>query len=343
MDAFALLQELVALPGPPGQEDRVREAVAAHVRALDLPCRIDAKGNLLVPLGDSPNPRVVVTAHLDEIAMIVRAIEPDGRLVVASIGGLRPWKLGEGPVTVLATAGDLPGVLSFGGVHTEDPSSTVRQADAHPLTWDMARVVTGLAAEELGRLGVRPGTRVVVAPCRRTVTRLGEWVASYFLDDRADLVAWLLALEALKDEPMDALFAATTSEEVGGEGALYLMHAIRPEVCVALELGPHVPDAPVALTADPTVWAIDGYAAARPADLDRLADLGAELGMSLTFQALSRGGSDASCAASHGLCARPITFGIPVENGHGYEIMHREAPVSLARLTVGLLRHLMHG
>jgi hypothetical protein len=43
---------------------------------------------------------------------------------------------------------------------------------------------------------VRPGSRVVLARERRKLWSLGkngELVASYFLDDRADLVAWLLA------------------------------------------------------------------------------------------------------------------------------------------------------
>ena len=65
--------------------------------------------------------------------------------------------------------------------------------------------------------------------------------------------------------------------------------------------------------------------------------------MSLLFQALSRGGSDASCAASHGLCARPITLGLAMENSHGFEVMHGGAMDNLAMLTVALVKHLSSG
>jgi putative aminopeptidase FrvX len=57
-------------------------------------------------------------------------------------------------------------------------------------------------------------------------------------------------------------------------------------------------------------------------------------------QALTRGGSDASCAASRGLCARPVTLAFGAENSHGFEIMHRDAPGNLARLLVAYLGRL---
>ncbi len=62
------------------------------------------------------------------------------------------------------------------------------------------------------------------------------------------------------------------------------------------------------------------------------------MGLTPHWQYLSRGGSDASCAASKGLTARPVTLGLPVENSHGYEIMHREAPAELVRLLLAYLR-----
>ena len=338
MDPLELLQEFVSAPGPPGQEDAVRGCVAEYVEKLGRKHRTDPKGNLIVDLGSSP--RIVVTAHLDEIAMLVTAVEGDGSLRVRALGGLYPWKLGEGPVSILAPCGALNGVLSFGSIHTEDAASPAVQAKQTPVDWDMAWVETGISAQNLARHGVRPGTRVAVHPAARGLTRIGELVAGRFLDDRADLVSWLLALEHLADFNGHVTFVATASEETGGEGALYYLHEHRPEICIALELGPNVPDAPAQLTADPTVWTSDGYAAMSAADGDVVTRIASESGIGLQYQALSRGGSDASCAASHGLCARPITLGLAMENSHGYEIMHPGAMENLAKLTAALVREL---
>jgi putative aminopeptidase FrvX len=339
MDPLGLLAELTALPGPPGQEDAVRLALERHVSALGFTHSTDAKGNLLVPLSANP-PKIVVTAHMDEIAMIVRTLRPDGTLKIGPLGGLFPWKLGEGPLQILAQHGALDAVLSFGSIHTADPSSTVRKADGSSIDWDMVKVITGRSADELASAGVRPGTRVVVGPQRRSLVNIGPLVAGFFLDDRADLVSWLLALEALKGRTLDVLFVATSAEEVGGEGALFVLQQCRPDVCIALELGPDVADAPVDLTDEPTVWVNDSYSSTAASDVELLATLGTQLNMNLQYQALSRGGSDASCAASHGLCARPFTLGLPMQNSHGFEVMHPEAMRQLARLTVALLERL---
>ncbi len=349
-DSYSLLTSLVALPGPPGQETAVRDFVRQQLTVMGCAHETDGKGNLIVAPPGAPiprKPRIVVIAHLDEIALLVTVVLPDGTILVQPLGGAFPWKWGEGPVTVFGRGESaIPGILSFGSIHTVFPASAVQQArEGHALTWDMASVKTGLSGSELSQRGVHPGSRVVIAPNRRTVTEIGDGslVCSYFLDDRADLVSWLLALETLgateSNAADDILFAASASEEVGGEGALYLMQNLRPEICVALEIGPSTPDAPVVIDATPTVWVTDSYSTMSPADLDLLEKAADDSNTGpLQWQAMTRGGSDASCAASHGLCARPVTLAFPAENSHGFEIMHRDAPEMLARLLVAYLQ-----
>ena len=346
-----LLAALVALPGPPGQEGAVRSFVQSCCEALGFSARTDAKGNLLVSLGERNEngpPDVVVTAHMDEIALLVTGVHHGGIVTVSPLGGVHPWKWGEGPVEILARGNTfIPGVLGFGGIHTNHPASpVVRARSGEGVTWDMARVVTGLTLTELTEQGVRPGTRVCVARSRRTVFPLGgNLIGSYFLDDRADIAAWLLALQMIRETPLPngfrVLFAATASEEVGGEGALFLLReAGGVPVCIALEIGPTTPDNPFPVDENPTIWVSDGYAASTPDDLDLIADAARDADLSPHFQALSRGGSDASCAASHGLCARPMTLAFGADNSHGFEIMHPSAPENLAHLLVAVLRRL---
>ena len=195
---------------------------------------------------------------------------------------------------------------------------------------------------------------MIIAPSRRALTEFGPYLSGYFLDDRADLAAMLLALETLqvgkqiqrgRKRPAPPrygrlTFAATASEEVGGEGALFILNGQRADICIALEIGPRTPEADFPIDAQPTIWVRDGYAAMEAVDGDLLTDCCRELGQTPHWQYLSRGGSDASCAAGKGLCARPVTLGFPVENSHGYEIMHRDAPAELAKLLLAYLKHI---
>ncbi len=347
-DALALVRELIALPGPPGQEDLVRTTVAAHADRLGCAHETDARGNLLLSLPGAGNipahPDIVVMAHLDEIAMLVVGAEADGRLAITSLGGAYPWKWGEGPVQILASGGPLTGILSFGSIHTNDGGSTAAQARERALTWGDARVWTGLTVEELAGRGVRAGTRVVLHPSQRTLTEVGEFVSAPFLDDRADVAALLLALERDDVKGMDparVLFAATAAEEVGCHGALWLLNQRPAAVGIALEIGPRVPESPFVLDDQPTVWVNDGYSAMQARDIDLVARAARRIGLTPHFQALSRGGSDASCGASRGLVARPITLAFGAENSHGHEIMHRNAVPNLAALLAATLTEVL--
>ena len=337
-----LIRWLVGLVGPSGEEKAVREALAERVRSLGYDPETDAKGNLLVSLpGDPSLPNIVVTAHLDEIALIITGIEEDGKIRVAAVGGTYTWKWGEGPVEILAGTSLVTAILSYGGIHTNHEDSVVEKARHAPLPWKHGYLFTGMDSERLKAAGVRVGLRVVLARSRRQVTEFGDFVAAYFLDDRADLAVWLMALEALKNVPGTTrpaiTFAATASEEVGAEGALFLLRKRPADICIALEIGPKTTDTDLPIDANTTIWVRDGYAAMEAIDGELLTRCCEEIGMTPHWQYLSRGGSDASCAAALGLTARPVTFGLPVENSHGYEIMHRDAPGEMLRLLLAYL------
>ncbi len=335
--SLELLQSLVSAYGPAGQEDEVRSVVSNHLEAINIASETDSKGNLIVQ--GSQKPSVLVTAHLDEIGLIVTNVRQDGTLKVAPLGGIHAWKLGEGPVAILSDSGPINGVLGFGSIHSSAETSPARKAEKSALNWDHASVFTGLEAASLAEKGVGPGTRVVIHKSRRQLLQVENTICGYFLDDRADLVSWLQALSMLQPN-IPTVFAATAAEEVGGEGAQVLMRTLQPDVCIALELGPVVQDSSAILSAAPTLWVKDSYSTMAAQDIKLVKSVAANLGMEIQLQHLSRGGSDASCAASRGLCSRPITLGLPMENSHGYEIIHQDSIANLAQLTCALVQKL---
>jgi hypothetical protein len=77
----ALLQELLSAYGPGGQEDEVREVCRRALEPLVDELTVDAAGDLVGLLrgtGEGDAPVVRVMAHMDELAMIVTRVEPDG-------------------------------------------------------------------------------------------------------------------------------------------------------------------------------------------------------------------------------------------------------------------------
>ena len=73
-----LLKKICELPGAPGFEHRIRDFVKKEVTPLVDEVQVDAMGNLIAIKKGKAKKRVMVAAHLDEIAFITTHIDDDG-------------------------------------------------------------------------------------------------------------------------------------------------------------------------------------------------------------------------------------------------------------------------
>ena len=217
-----LFTDLLAVPSPSGREERLARLIYNKLKAWGYAPGMDAAGNVVVRLDgrDPQAPLICIAAHMDEIGMVVTNIGDDGSLSVNRSGGLKPWKHGEGPVTILGDEEDITGVLSMGSTHTKGESDKA-------IAWDQVRVMTGLSPAQLAAAGIRPGSTAVPVQAGRGPVVFGDpadpMVAAWTFDDRMGCVAQLRLLEILAETggrakaPTVILF--TVREEEGGFGA----------------------------------------------------------------------------------------------------------------------------
>jgi putative aminopeptidase FrvX len=201
-----LLQELLWAYAPAEQENSVRDICRRELKPCADEVWQDEAGNLIGLLrGRQPDdaPPTRLTAHLDELSMLVKRVEPDGRLTVMPLGVMYPANFGLGPVAILGNERALTGVLSLGSEHTTQESPRIWQtkpdAGDKSLDWLHVYVFTGRSADELAQAGVRPGTRVCIDRSKRTVVDLGDYLGSYFMDDRAAVTALLQAARLMAE------------------------------------------------------------------------------------------------------------------------------------------------
>ena len=334
---LALLTELISCHSPVGEEHREIEAVVRReFEATGAKVWRDDAGNVVAHLpGDGT--RVMIAAHTDEIGMVVTKVESDGRLRVENCGGAYPWKYGEGPVDVLGRE-TVRGILSVGSVHTT--VGVVHELkSSRALTWDLVSIFTGLRADELARKGVRVGTRAVVARERKQPQILGDYVASFALDDRMGVTALIAGLREMGNVPYDAdlYFVATTGEEAGMLGAVRAAQHIRPEVCVALDTSPVAAGTPLVVDARPVIWYREA-AYNDKVECDRLYELAEELGIGAQPCMYTAAASDAGKIKQLGLAGRTVCFGFARENSHGYEYAHISSLENVTRLLVAYLQ-----
>ncbi|MFH1024271.1 MAG: peptidase M42 [Planctomycetota bacterium] len=353
-----LVQELVYARGPSGQEEEVRDIVLRELKAVADRTWVDDAGNAVGLLRaapgrkrrssapDRPAPPVIrVMAHMDEIALSVKRVEPDGTLRVRSVGGLRPWLIGMGPVDILGDGGILPGVLSMGPIHTSEETPAVwkskKDGKDKSSDWDQVFVVTRLAADALAAAGVHAGTRVALARSRRALVDVGDCIAGYFLDDRVCLAVMLGAaglLRAAKRRPAnDVYLVGTCMEEVGGASAAWAAAKLPGTVALAVDVGPTAAEYGTRLTADPIIAYRDRKALYARSVSDRLMTLGRELGMNPQAATFESYGSDASLAKAVGIAPLAGLLCVPTEGTHGFEIVPKAGIEACARLLAAYL------
>lgn len=339
-----LLQTLVQARGPCGQEDEVREVCRLRLESAGIEYWSDEAANLIARL-DGPGPpedSVQVFVHLDEISFMIKRILADGTVKLTALGSFSPAFLGQIPLEILGDEGVVPGVLSLGSWHTGEETSDVWHAKHGSYDLNQYEVITGMDGQSLIEAGVRPGCRVVVAKQQRTLWEMGQLVAGYALDNRAPITAALEAVRSLQESggpaaPVYIVF--TTEEELGSGSAGFAAGHLPGALSLAIDVAPVSPDEyGNEVDPYPVVGYKDDYAVYSKRTADRLVRIALDEGMLPGIGIFENYSSDSSAAKRLGNAARAALIGIPMENTHGYEIIHQDSVANTGRLIAAFLQ-----
>ena len=121
----SLVQKLVEIPGPSGFEYKIRDVIQDEINDFADEIRVDALGNLIAKKGEKANHgmRVMLSAHIDEIGLMVTHISDDGFIRFTSIGGVSPFTCIGGRVLFM---NGTRGVIGIDGI---EPGHTPKLSD----------------------------------------------------------------------------------------------------------------------------------------------------------------------------------------------------------------------
>ncbi len=317
------IESLVLRHSPSGAEDEIDALILSELRRLRIECRQDAAGNIIASIpGRDRSRNLAITAHKDEIAAIVKRVAPDGRVEVRKLGGAFPWVYGEGVVDLLGDHGMVSGILSFGSRHVSHESPQKCHQEERALKWENVWIETKLSAGQLEAAGVRAGTRMVVGRHRKAPFRMGDYLASYTLDNKASVAILLELAETLGEPCCNLHLAFTAREEVGAIGAMFFTRSLVIDELIALEICPKSAEYPLASDETPVLVSQDGYGLYDEALNLKLARAAVSAGLSVQHVVLNGFGSDASIVMKNGHVPKAACLGFPTDNTHGYEIAH---------------------
>ena len=331
MDAFnknfvEILSELIRVPAPPGREEMIAEVIRGKITAFGMDCETDASGNVLVRLegADKTKPKTILAAHMDEVAMVVTAIEESGNLRVAPSGGLHPCKLGECQVVIM-TDNDktVSGLFSMGSAHAKAAGNGVWAPD-----WHGVRIITGLSPQELKAAGVRPGSSAVPVKEGRGPYVFGRksspLISAWSFDDRAGVAILLLLLKTFKERgfrPSSPLIIAFTVHEEGGcYGARAMAMREKPEIFIAVDGCAITDQAVLKLDGRPGIWSKDAVCNYDQRLIRELLESAREADTELQPVVYEKSFSDASAICQAGAAARVAVLGHVCQNSHGFEL-----------------------
>ncbi len=215
--------------GVPGYEREVGDYVASQFEAYADEIARDALENVIARVGKG-GPKVMVSAHQDEIGLVVTQIEDDGCLRIFRNGGVDPRILPAMEVIVRAKDGPLFGVVGAKPPHLLSEADRKKNVPYEDLYVDI-----GYPAEKARAL-VRVGDPVVMrAKC---VKLAGGMMAAKTMDDRACVASLLVGMELTKklQSPAEAYYVASSSEEIGMKGARVAAYSIEPDFGIAIDV-----------------------------------------------------------------------------------------------------------
>jgi putative aminopeptidase FrvX len=180
--------------------------------------------------------------------------------------------------------------------------------------------------------GIRVGSRTVIARERKRPLRLGGHVASYTLDNKASIAIMLELARRLDNPASNVLLVASTKEEVGAVGALYLTQHQQVDALIALEIIPLAPEYKIEDSEAPVLLAEDARGLYDDRLVNALADSASAASVPVQLAVLNGFGSDASNVLKQGHVGQAACLGFPTQNTHGFEIARLAAMENCVRI-----------
>ncbi len=232
---YELLHVLTNLHGPCGYEQPVTSWIKDTVGALVDEVNIDSLGNVIArKKGLAPGPKIIITAHMDEIGFIVKKIENNGLIRFEKLGGHDDRILLAQKVQIRTKNGMITGVIGTISAHFAkfDDANKVRN---HRQMYIDIGVST---KEEARELGIEIGNPITWKP---SIEYLGNEstgrVVGKGFDDRVGCAVLIETLKELHETSFSGEIIAifTVQEEIGLRGAQVAAANISADVAIAID------------------------------------------------------------------------------------------------------------
>lgn len=214
-----MLKEFLCTYGPTGRETCISNVIRTYVAPNADEIYNDTLGNLIAVKRGTSGKKVMISAHMDQIGLIVTDIDENGFLRVSNVGGVNP---------IITIAREVVFENGTRGVtYFETEKGGAADATIQKLFIDI-----GASSRDEAEKKVEIGDIAVYAA---SFTELGRRISCGALDDRLCCAIVAECFNTCVSEH-DVYAVFTVQEEVGLRGAGVAAHSISPDFCVNLDV-----------------------------------------------------------------------------------------------------------
>jgi len=219
-----LLKTLSELNGTSGDETSVRNFLYEEIKPYVEKVTIDKIGNLIAIKNHTlSGPKVLISAHMDEVALMIVSITNDGFLKFKPVGGIDARILVSKTVRI---GENIVGVIGSKAIHLQKLPERQKA-----LTFEQLYIDIGAQSKEEASNKVKIGDYAYfISTCEPFGKGLYKGKA---FDDRVGCAILVELLKQDYDFPLVAAF--TVQEEVGLRGAKVAAYQIEPDFAIVVE------------------------------------------------------------------------------------------------------------
>jgi putative aminopeptidase FrvX len=234
MERTELLRELSEAFGISGYEDSVVEILKKHF-GKRVAINRDRIGSIIARKeGTSQRPKIMFSAHMDEIGFMVKEITKEGFIKFLPIGG---WWAGNVPglkVRVKSKGADIPGVVGLKPIHELTPEERKKLPEIKDMYIDVGGAKDYNPKD---KLGIRPGDPIIPQGGFERLANRNLLLGKAW-DDRVGCALLINLLDNIEgiEHPNTIYLVGSVQEEVGLRGARTSAYTIEPDIGFALDV-----------------------------------------------------------------------------------------------------------
>ncbi|MEF9960910.1 MAG: M42 family metallopeptidase [Niameybacter sp.] len=341
---YDYIEKLTQTNGISGHEGAVAKLMHDELKDLCDEVLFDNLGSIIfVKKGPENAPKVMISAHLDQIGFIIADIDDKGFAFIKPIGGWWPAQLMTQDVCVTTEDGkEYPGVIGH------KPSKELTQKAK--IEFDDLFIDFGVKdKEELLGLGIQVGDPVTPVSAYKPLAN-PRYVATKAWDNRVGcaIISELLKNIQGQELPCTLYLAGTVQEEVGIRGAKTCAQIINPDVCISTDIGAYgdTPgcksfDSTLKLGEGPSIAILDATAMGNKKFIKLAREVAKKNDIPYQTDVMLGGGTDTGEMHKAHDGAVPLTVSIATRYGHAHNsVIHLDDLENSVRLFAHLAKEL---